>query len=548
MGVQRLWDTIAVSEKRFSLEELAADQWHRKGNHGLRMAIDVALWLFHARSGQGGNRPDLRTMFYRCCRLYELGIRPVFVFDGPHRPIYKRVQIIQTNIVSELQMQLMEMFDLFKFGVWHAYGEAEAECAVLQRLDYVDIVLTADVDALLFGAKRVIRNWPSHRNELLACYDMAWLSEATGLDRSDLIMIALLRGSDYNTRGMRGVGITLAEGLVRTKHHVDLMDRLQRNDESVNEEQLQDLYDALMYEASTNRSGHLNRKYSAIQLKATSYDLDLLKDWINPISNIGKSSYKDQAKDLLNMLNQDHIPNLTNLAAFCQKYFLWPKPVVQAKFANIVYPSYMSQKLRRYYLSVNGYKDVRDSTNRMGVDASCSSQRRRQLVDYFPVSKYRCIEKEGDQPKLSVGANTDLISITQQKVVQGRKLYRVDWSLNSLQEFLDEVNAELRNTRELFELSDDDDLEWSTIENAEQGKTYYSEAKACRQWVDSKYVDKIYPAAVRTYEQKRPKKPTTPTTPSSPQKQTAITDFLTLPPRRHPRQILRSDTLEDPFN
>ncbi|KAG0167322.1 hypothetical protein DFQ28_005181 [Apophysomyces sp. BC1034] len=545
MGVQHLWDVIGTSEKRFSLEEIANDRFHRKTNRGLRMAIDVAVWTFQVRSGQGGSHPDLRTMFYRCCRLYELGIRPVFVFDGPNRPEFKRDKIVQAGLVSQLQLELMAMFKHFNFGTWQAHGEAEAECAVLQRLDYVDIVLTADVDVFLFGAKRVIRQWPSHQNELLACYDHTWLTECTGLDRSDLIMMALLRGSDYNTRGVRGIGITLAEGLVRTKYHTELMDRLQTTEGSVDEAQLQDLYDAFMYEINTGRSGYLKRRYGSIELHATSHDVTILKDWVHPVTNIAKPSCKGLARELLELLNRDHTPDLSSLAAFSQRYFEWPKAIVLAKFANLIYPGYMSQKLRTQVLLVNDYHSNRNHLQNT-TSKPFSSHKQRYMNDYFQTRKPSHIEKRRSNPEPDDQAKVDMIRITQEKVVRGTKLYRVEWTTGSLQEFLDKVSAKLHNTQSTVDFSEDEEQEWHSSQHTEQGNIYNPSNKIYRQWVDAQQVNATYPPIVRAYECKKPQKPRSNT--DSPQGQACITDFLILPPRRQSNRILRSDILEDPFN
>ena len=44
--------------------------------------------------------------------------------------------------------------------IWlQAPGEAEAELAYLNRIGVIDCVLTDDVDALLFGAQRIMRKY-----------------------------------------------------------------------------------------------------------------------------------------------------------------------------------------------------------------------------------------------------------------------------------------------------------------------------------------------------------------------------------------------------
>lgn len=54
MGIKDLWEVIDPAERKFSLEELATHCLKRRGASDLRIAIDVALWAFQARSAKGG--------------------------------------------------------------------------------------------------------------------------------------------------------------------------------------------------------------------------------------------------------------------------------------------------------------------------------------------------------------------------------------------------------------------------------------------------------------------------------------------------------------
>ncbi|KAI9307710.1 PIN domain-like protein, partial [Cunninghamella echinulata] len=225
MGIAGLYEILSPAEKKYSLDDLALGHIDRY-NCNLRVAIDVSIWNFQAQSSQGGKNAALRTIFYRCCKLYNLGIKAVFVFDGDQRPSYKRKRNINTNLVNTTEHHLLiAMLKLFKFMVWQASGEAEAECAVLQRLGYVDLVITTDIDVFLFGAQRVLRNFPMSSNEPAICMDSEWIKNTTMLDRSDLILMGLISGSDYFS-GVNQVGIQLACSLARSKHHIKFMDAL----------------------------------------------------------------------------------------------------------------------------------------------------------------------------------------------------------------------------------------------------------------------------------------------------------------------------------
>ncbi len=99
----------------------------------------------------------------------------------------------------------------------------------------VDGVVTEDSDALLFGAKKVYRNI-FEKNRFVEKYDMNIIGKEMGLDREDLIRLALFMGSDY-TMGVQGIAAVNAteiiscfegvEGLKRFKEWVNVRQQLE---------------------------------------------------------------------------------------------------------------------------------------------------------------------------------------------------------------------------------------------------------------------------------------------------------------------------------
>jgi hypothetical protein len=54
MGIVDLWKTINSGETKFTLEQISNDTEKKREGKGLRVAIDVALWSFQARSSVAG--------------------------------------------------------------------------------------------------------------------------------------------------------------------------------------------------------------------------------------------------------------------------------------------------------------------------------------------------------------------------------------------------------------------------------------------------------------------------------------------------------------
>lgn len=94
---------------------------------------------------------------------------------------------------------------------WEAPGEAEAECAALWRWGLVDLVVTEDVDALMFGAGRVAREsgaGEGKRRGAVVVYED--VGGKVGLDRDGLVLVAMMSGGDYLPAGIPNCGPKIA--------------------------------------------------------------------------------------------------------------------------------------------------------------------------------------------------------------------------------------------------------------------------------------------------------------------------------------------------
>ena len=101
--------------------------------------------------------------------------------------------------------------------------EAEAQCAQLEIEGLADGTVSEDCDTFLFGSRRVIRGLfgTSRRPEE---FRTQLIETELGLDREQLVMLALFLGCDYCV-GIRGVGIVNAIEIVDAYSSMDALER-----------------------------------------------------------------------------------------------------------------------------------------------------------------------------------------------------------------------------------------------------------------------------------------------------------------------------------
>ncbi|KAF9225116.1 hypothetical protein BS17DRAFT_701209, partial [Gyrodon lividus] len=117
-----------------------------------------------------------------------------------------------------------------------APGEAKAELAALSQRGLIDMVLTTDNDALIFGVMCVARcpNNPWHF-ENIEIYTEHAVTGCVHLTHADQVFMAVISGGDYNVgrHSIQGCGIKIAHGLSQYKLGKALLDvflKMQRSE------------------------------------------------------------------------------------------------------------------------------------------------------------------------------------------------------------------------------------------------------------------------------------------------------------------------------
>ncbi|XP_040192115.1 DNA repair protein complementing XP-G cells isoform X2 [Rana temporaria] len=115
---------------------------------------------------------------------------------------------VAASVTGQMYLESQELLRLFGIPYIVAPMEAEAQCAVLDLTDQTSGTITDDSDIWLFGARHVYKHFFS-QNKYVEYYQFSDIQNQLGLDRTKLINLAYLMGSDY-TEGIPSVGYVSA--------------------------------------------------------------------------------------------------------------------------------------------------------------------------------------------------------------------------------------------------------------------------------------------------------------------------------------------------
>ena len=213
------------------------------------------------KDSQGRITSHLSGLLYRTANLVEEGIKPVYVFDGrPHplklKTLEKRKEIRKeaekewlaaleagdieeafkkaqrtSRIDAEKVEEAKRLLDALGIPYVDAKREGEEQAAYMNAKGDVDFVASQDFDALLFGARKLVRNlaitgkrklpdkqiWIDISPEEIS---LEKLLEENGINRKQLIDIAILIGTDFN-EGIKGIGPKKALNIIKEYGSID---------------------------------------------------------------------------------------------------------------------------------------------------------------------------------------------------------------------------------------------------------------------------------------------------------------------------------------
>ncbi|RSM17680.1 hypothetical protein CDV31_003450 [Fusarium ambrosium] len=401
MGIKGIYQEIGEG-RRVALAKLAADSLVNEGRP-FRIAIDIAIWQFQSQVAQGGTNPAIRTLFYRLVRLLAAPIKPVFVFDGPYKPKIKRNKRSgRGDALSNAQAK--RLIHLLGFPIHDAPGEAEAECALLQQHGIVDAVMSEDVDTLMFGCTKMLRQWspqskrqtcPTHVS-LIDKEEMGLVDQ--GLDREGMVLVALMSGGDYDPVGIAGCGPKVAVEAAKGGFGKSLC-RLKASDEKG----IQAWKKSLVHELRTNESGFFKRRNKALAIPDTFPDFKILRYYTHPV--VSPESSLDEIRD---KIYQEREIQIEDLREFTREVFGWDYRIGAIKFIRVLSHAVLINKLLDTGYDDAGYiKGITGFRNHVMSDLVPEVRMQHIPLEIIPIDLSKEADESISQGRTGLALNSD---------------------------------------------------------------------------------------------------------------------------------------------
>ncbi|MGI0087459.1 MAG: flap endonuclease-1 [Nitrosotalea sp.] len=222
-------------------------------------------------------------LFYRNINFLSLGIKPVYVFDGKppslksaeierRKQIKKEATIKYENAVSQgryeeakkyaqqtsiLKDEMVEdskrLLELFGIPFVNAPSEGEATAAHMTITGQAHVSASQDFDSLLFGAKKLVRNFTNsgkrklpNRNTTIEVepeiIDLIKTLDNLGITREQLVDIGILIGTDFNPDGFERIGPKTALKAIKQYGRLEEIPQIQEKLDKTYYKQIRDIF------------------------------------------------------------------------------------------------------------------------------------------------------------------------------------------------------------------------------------------------------------------------------------------------------------------
>ena len=237
----------------------------------------------HLTDSKGRVTSHLTGLLYRNINFLSMGIKPVYVFDGKP-PSLKTAEIERRKLgkkeatikyekakaegdlesarkyaqqTTSMQDTMVEdskhLLDLFGIPHIQASADGEATAAYLNKIGKADAVASQDFDCVLFGAKKLVRNFTNsgrrkipNRNtyvdiepEIISYQKNL---DALGITGNQLIDIGILVGTDFNPDGFERIGPKTALKLIKEYGKLEDIPQIQDQLKQIEYRQIRDIF------------------------------------------------------------------------------------------------------------------------------------------------------------------------------------------------------------------------------------------------------------------------------------------------------------------
>jgi flap endonuclease-1 len=235
---------------------------------GKVIAIDSYIYLYQflttirqpdgalLRDSKGRITSHLSGLFFRTMNLLSHGMKLVFVFDGKVPQFKKKerdrrrdekekakkqyeiakeygdIEMMKkysqrtVSMTPEIIKEAKELISAMGQPIVQAPSEGEAQAAYMVKEGDAYAVSTQDIDSIMFGAPRIIKNlnlvgkqkkakkyaYKTVKPEIIT---RSQVLEKLEIDSDQLIALSMLVGTDYNAGGIKGIGPKKALTLVK---------------------------------------------------------------------------------------------------------------------------------------------------------------------------------------------------------------------------------------------------------------------------------------------------------------------------------------------
>ena len=237
----------------------------------------------HLTDSKGRVTSHLTGLLYRNINFLSMGIKPIYVFDGKP-PSLKTAEIERRKLgkkeatikyekakaegdlesarkyaqqTTSMQDTMVEdskhLLDLFGIPHIQASADGEATAAYLNKIGKADAVASQDFDCVLFGAKKLVRNFTNsgrrkipNRNtyvdiepEIISYQKNL---DALGITGNQLIDIGILVGTDFNPDGFERIGPKTALKLIKEYGKLEDIPQIQDQLKQIEYRQIRDIF------------------------------------------------------------------------------------------------------------------------------------------------------------------------------------------------------------------------------------------------------------------------------------------------------------------